>query len=582
MRHRTQAEDNMDPETVLRYLSHTLGNSAVPKVGANAIYDVGWLLHEGVDVRGPVYDIQFAEALLDSETPNVALDILAHKYLNVGKTTNALYEWLHEWTGHALNDRIRKWLYMSPPQLAGPYAEDDASLPIKILTAQWPRMVARGVLELFDIECRLIPLLVRMRMQGVPIEVGRAEQVYEEFGTRIVELQQRLRDLTGREVNPAARDSMQAAFDAVGLATPTKTDTKTRETKVSFDKGSLAAIDHPLPALILEHRKLEKVRGTFIKSYLLDKHINGRVYCSFHPLRNDSNGARSGRFASSDPNLQNIPVRTEEGRRVREAFVARGLWRSIDYSQIEYRMLAHHAVGDGADALRAQYHADPTTDYHVATQHLVKRRTGLTIDRKPIKNINFGLMYGMSEPKLAMDLGLDAAGAKQLFNAYHDAAPYVKATMDACSAEVHMDGYVETILGRKSDFNRWTYSGRGDRRNFSFEQACDEWGMSNIERAMAHKALNRKLQGGAADVMKRSMVAAYEAGLFAEDACGMPLLTVHDELDFDDLGDPHRPAWQELQHVMQTAMPQMRVPVIADVEVGVSWGEVMSPEKFFV
>lgn len=572
-----EAGMNMDPDNVLRFLAHALGDDR-PKVGANSIYDVGWLAWEGVAVHGPMHDIQFAEALLDSETPNVDLDSLGERYLGRGKTTSILYEWLSTWCGGAVNDKQRKNLYLSPPSLAGPYAQDDASLPVRILEKQWPKMVARGVDKLYDLERRLIPLLVAMRMKGAPVNVGKAEQIYDEFGGKLDILEAKLKDIAGQPVNPSAGESIKSAFTKLGLQHPTKLDKKTGELKVSFDKPRLKSVNHPLIDVILEHRKLAKVRNTFIKSYLIDKNINGRVYCSFHPLKGKENGARSGRFASSDPNLQNIPVRTDEGRRVRECFEVfhGGRWRSYDYSSIEYRLLVHFAVGPGSDEVRRQFNLHPGTDYHQFVMDLIDRMTGIKLERSPVKNINFGIIYGMALAALSTLLGLPKAEAKRLLDSYHQAIPYARSTMDECANEVHRTGMVRTLLNRASDFNTWGKKGFDEdgRVGMSYEAACRKYGMYNIERQMTHKALNRKLQGSAADVMKVAMVEAWEGGLFHESACGVPILTVHDELDFEDHGDPNNPAWQELTHTMQNACRHLlKVPLLVKSDVGQNWGE---------
>lgn len=576
MRHESQPEWNMDPDQVLRYLQYVLGDSR-PKVGANLIYDVGWLKQEGVEVKGKLYDIQFAEALLDSETPDVTLEALAQKYLGLGKETSILYDWLASWLGGRPNDRQRANLYLSPPQLAGPYAEADAALPIRILEQQWSAMQHRGVLDLFDLECRLIPLLVRMRFKGAPVDLSYTEKFHDELSKDLQETEKRLKDIAGQAVNPYARDSMLSAFNKLGIPIPEATDTKTKEKKVSFAAPILEQIDHPLVEAILEYKRTDKIRKVFIEGYILDKNVNGKVHCSFHPLKGEDGGTRSGRFSSSDPNLQNIPVRTKIGKRVRKAFVATqgGRWVKFDYSQIEYRMLAHHAVGPGAEELRQIFINDPNADYHEVTIELIRKLTGMKLERRPAKNINFGLIYGMSELKLIKDLGLTPQKGKELFANYHAAAPFAKATMEEAAAEVDRCGYVQTILGRKSDFNRWSKKGWDEDRGLSlpFELACQRWGTYNIERAFKHKALNRRLQGGAADVMKKAMVDAYEAGLFEDDACGMPCLTVHDELDFDDTSDPGNPAWAELTRVLETSMPQIRIPVKVDMSVGPNWGE---------
>lgn len=582
IRHETLPEQNLDPGNVLRYLNHTL-STQTPKVGANLIYDVGWLNWEGVSIGGPLYDIQFAEALLDSEAPGVALEDLGQKYLGMGKETSFLYEWLASWNNKAINDKQRRWIYKAPPCLAGPYAEGDAALPIRILERQWLLMRDRGVLELFDLECRLIRLLVAMRMKGAPVNLDRAEQEYEELGRDLVNIERRIKDIAGQPVNPNAGDSIKAAFFKLGIEVPTKVDKKTGETKVSFSAPLLEKIEHPLVEQILEHRRVAKVRNTFVKGYILDKHVNSRVHCSFHPLKGLENGARSGRFASSDPNLQNIPVRTEMGRRVRAMFDATvfgGRWRGFDYSSVEYRLLVHFAVGPGSDEVRAAFAKDPTLDYHQFVGDLIYRLTGIPLhlpdNRGKVKGINFGIIYGMALNALAHNLKLPKPEAKKLLDAYHDAIPYARETMDMCADEVHNTGMVRTILNRASDFNQWGKKGYSDDYGIAlpYKAACAKWGMYNIERQHTHKALNRKLQGSAADIMKVAMVEAYEAGLFAEDACGIPILTVHDELDFEDLGSENNPAWEELRLTMETALSdRLRVPLLVDAKTGPTWRE---------
>lgn len=571
IRHEVQAELNMDPEQVMAFLRHTLGDTR-PKVGANLIYDVGWLAEENVRVGGMLYDIQFAEALLNSEAPDVTLDGLAERYLGTGKVTSILYDWLAGWLGGKADGRQRQNLYRSPVTLAGPYAEADAALPISILNQQWGALARRGVLDLFHLECRLIPLLVAMRRKGAPVDLAKAEELYHRLGEEAKAVEVELRNIAGQPVNPAAGESIKAAFTKLGIPHPTVKDKKTKQTKTSFSAPLLEEIEHPLAQKIVEYRQLTKVRNVFIKSYILDKHVDGRIHCSFNPLKAERGGTRSGRFSSSDPNLQNIPIRTDLGALVRDVFVAGdgATWKKFDYSQIEYRLLAHHAVGPGADELRDIYNHDPDADYHEVTIGLIRKLAGLELDRRPAKTVNFGLIYGMSEAELQKRLHLDRRQGAQLFEAYHRAAPFARATMKACEDEVHRDGHITTILGRKSDFPLWGPIGEYGVPGMSYGQAVLEYG-PRIQRAFTHKALNRKLQGGAADIMKKAMVDAYEAGLFAEDACGIPILTVHDELDFEDYGDPNAKHWEDLRQLMNTCVAT-RVPIRVDDKAGKSWG----------
>lgn len=571
MRHETHPEQNMDPEQTLRFLRHTLGDER-PKVGANLIYDMGSLMNEGVIVRGRQYDVQFAEALLNSESPDVSLEALAQKYLGQGKVTDVLYEWLSSWVGGSAGPKMRKWIYKAPPTLVGPYAEGDAWQPLEILTKQWGPMHSRGVLDLFDLECRLIPLLVKMRMKGAPVSMDAAHRIYDDLSHQAKDVEARLAHVAGMPVNPNAGDTIERAFKAHNIPIPQTFDKKKQIHKKSFAAPLLELIEHPIAELIVEYRQLTKVANTFVKSYIINKQVNGLLHCSFHPLKGEGGGTRSGRFSSSDPNLQNIPVRTDLGKLVRNAFVARegAIWRKWDYSQIEYRLLAHHAVGPGAAELQALYRAQPDTDYHEATIDMVKRMTGTDLDRRPAKTINFGLIYGMSQPELAKRLKLTKTVADDLFSNYHAAAPYVKATMQAAKEEAITFGNVQTLLGRRSDFILWgPKEWNPGAPGLPYQEAIVRYGA--VERAFTHKALNRKLQGGAADVMKKAMVDCYEAGLFEEDACGIPILTVHDELDFEDFNDSDNKAWEEMRNIMQNCV-QTNVPIVIDDSKGPSWG----------
>lgn len=586
-RHTFDPESNFEPEVVLRWLQDQLGRPHQPKVGANLLYDVGWLQQEGVRVRGKLYDVQFAEALL-SEAPRVGLDELGRKYLGRGKAKDELTEWLVQWVGGYGGTDKRKFLHRAPASLVGPYAEEDVRIPLEVLSHQWPELERQGLLELFEMECGLIPLLVAMRFAGVPVDVGRAEQARDLLLGKEQELLARLRDLCGFEVNPNAGDSIARAFRHHGLPYNTK-QTKGVE-RPTFDKAFLATVQHPLAELVLETRKVAKVRSTFVESYILKAHVEGYIYPQFHPLRGSDNGTRSGRFASSDPNYQNLPSRDPwlgplvRGLCVPDAALGHTQWRRYDYSQIEYRFFAHYATGDGADGLRQQYRDNPKTDYHEHTLDLVAPVAGWDVStpegrkrwRKPVKNINFGLLYGMGIAHLAEVLALPVRAARGLFDQYHKAVPFTRETLRATGDEAGRLGHITTILGRRSRFDLWEPAGRhndaddaddGRAPALPYAAALAKYG--RIRRAYLHKALNRRLQGSAADLMKRAMLRAWQDGIFAE--TGVPRLTVHDELDFSDPGNKDA-AFRELAHVLETAIP-LRVPVLVDMEVGPSWGD---------
>lgn len=576
IRHETMPEDNLPVEQTLKWLKHTLENPKQAKVGANLLYDIGWLQQEGIFVKGDLYDVQSAEALL-CERGKVGLDTLADKYLGKEKETTQLYKWLSDWFGgKPTDDRLRKYIYRAPPCLVGPYAEQDAVLPLEILRKQLPLLQQNNLLDLFRMECDLIPLMVAMRFKGVRVNIDRAEELRDTLLQRQDDAERQLQDAVGFKVEVNTADSLARAFKKLDLAFP-----HTATGKPSFTKDFLDSVRHPAAALIRQVRTLEKLRGTFIESYILDSHVNGRVHGQFHLLRGDSNGTRSGRLSSSTPNLQNIPSRDEElAPLVRGIYIpdeGHQQWRRYDYSQIEYRFLLHFAVGPGADEVREFFNANPETDYHDMILDLVAPVARWDISsaekrkrrRKPIKNVNFGMIYGMGKDTLCLQLGLTKAEGDALFEDYHVAVPYAKATMEACSEEASSSGIITTILGRQSQFDLWEPVGRFSQgyAALPYDEALMRYG--RVRRAFTHKALNRRLQGSAADMMKKAMWQCWKDGVF--DATGIPLLTVHDELDFSDPGGIDS-AFDEMHRIMETCIP-LRVPVRVDLEMGPNWGE---------
>lgn len=574
IRHEVEPQYNLEPSKCLAWLKDQLETN-VPKVGANILYDVGSLTDDNIHVKGRLHDVQFAEAILDTDGL-VNLDHLGDKYTGAGKETNKLYEWCALAYGGKATPIQRDNIWRASPRLVGPYGEQDADLPIDILDKQLPLLASQDLMIVYDMECALIPLLIRMRLQGVRVNLAKAKKLYRDLGPMIAVGYRELAAATGVRVDSVQSGAQVAKiFDKVGIVYP-----RTDDGNPSFRKDWLKNLDHPVAAKINEIREYEKIRSTFVKNYIIEGNTNGLLHCQFHPLRSDDGGAKTGRFSSSDPNLQNIPVRTELGKRIRdifEPFEGHVAWEKNDYSQIEYRDLAHYAVdnGDGsADRLRAAYNADPKTDYHKATQENVKKLTGFVIERRPIKNLNFGLVYGMSERKLIRQNGFADNQGRAVFKAYHEGNPYVRPTMKAAADEMQIFGYITTVLGRRIRFNTWEPIERDyDAPRpipLPYELALRRYG-SRIKRAGEHKAINYRLQGSAAEQIKMGMVAADAAGIF--DVTGVPLIQVHDELDFSVIDDSPRmiEAFTELRRILSGSI-KLRVPVVVDFDRGKSWG----------
>lgn len=588
-RHEVCPERNLDARNCLAWLHHIMQSTPhIPKVGANLLYDVQALQHEGVIIprQTQLYDVQFAEALID-EQGEMSLDFLAHKYLGHGKTTSELYAWSRDAYGGGTDQR--KNMYRLPPQLVGPYAEDDAADPLDILKWQWSIMEREQTLGVFHLECAQIRMITEMRRVGVKVDLPYTQRLYDELAGDIRDLYAKLRHATGVQIDFGEGTGVNVpqlvarCFDTVGIKYP-----QTAGGAPSFRKEWLKEQKHPVADLINDIREHEKIRSTFLGSYILNANVNGRVHCSFHPLRGEEGGTKTGRWASSMPNLQNIPSRTELGKRVRRAFVPEFMcWEKDDHSQIEYRMHANFAVGPGAEELRQTYIRDPKTDYHQNVFVAYCNIMSLNMDamdkaekdrrRRPIKNVNFGLLYGQTEASLAYKAGMSADEAKRFFPAYHEAAPHVKPTMERNSSEVQATGIITTILGRRTRFDLWEphQRARGEERRpaLPYAMALRTYG-ANIIRAFAYRGTNYRNQGSAADCLKLGMVQCERDGVF--DAIGYPRLQVHDELDFDVLDDSpyQREAYAHMRRTLELApAPYLRVPLRVDHKRGKNWAE---------
>lgn len=578
--HEVDPHLNLPEDKVIRYVRDCLQTPHIPKGYANGIYDVGTSTEQAIYTQGTIHEIQFAEGLL-TEDENVALDVLAKKYLGVGKESNDLYEWCAAAYGGNPTGTQRGNIYRASPMLVGPYAESDAALIRPILREQWARMDNQQLLDLYKMECKLVRLLVRMRMQGVRIDLPYVEKLSKKVNEDIVDKIAEFHAITGIHTSESCpTGDIAKAFDALGIAYRTTEKTK----KPSITADDLKLVPHRIAKVSHELRQLSKLKSTFIEGTLLSKHKDEIIHGSFEPMRTEEGGARTGRFVSNNPNLQTIPIRTELGKMIRKAFIpfyGHACWQKDDYSQFEYRILAHFAVGPGSEELRQAYRNDPKTDYHDRTRAMILAKTGKDIPRKPTKTINFGLMNLMGEELLAFELSLPRKEVKGLLAAYHEGNPYIKATAKHYEAEAQQFGFVRTELGRYRRFEYWEPIPRWDDKlkqytkypAFPYWKAIQLYG-SRIQRAKCHTALNSKTQGTNADGIKRGMVECDEAGIF--DVTGVPTITLHDELDYSVIDDSpaRREAHSDARRIMEGCLPSLSVPIRVDTGRGTDWGSI--------
>ena len=576
--HAVFAEDNLPEKPVFEWLKGIL-ETPVEKVGANLTYDIGWLGEYNIKPAGPLHDVQFAEALLDNDAL-VALEVLSQKYLGFGKDTKLLYDWLKTAYPYQTDSKLRGDIYRAPASLVGKYAQSDVINPLLILQKQIPLLEAENLTTVYRLECELIPMMVAMRKRGVRVDVDRALKMVAELNAESQQEAKALGDEYGLNIAGVASSQISKLFDAANVRYP-----KTDLGNPSITGPWLKSLEHPLGEQIISIREKEKIASTFLRGYIIEKNVNKRLHPNFHQLHADENGTKVGRLSSSQPNLQNLPSRTKLGKRVRECFLpdeGHHSWIKLDFSQIHYRILAHNAVGQGANELRQKYIDNPKTDYHMEVYSAAAPMLGWSLTdqaeikekRRPIKNVNFGLLYGQSEKSLGYKNGFTKEQAVEFMKIYHKAAPYVKPTMRAIANEVQDFGYVTTLLGRRIRFPLFEPEAR-DFENYSqplpYEAALREYG-APLKRAYDYRGVNYKFQGSEPDIMKASMLALWRSGVF--DVTGVPMITVHDECDYSkrDNSDLTNQAFAFVKHTMETTI-KMRVPIYADMSEGPNWGK---------
>lgn len=577
---RHQNGPNMDQAQVFGWLSEQLSTNT-PKVGANLLYDLEYFAAAGVKVCGPFYDVQIAEPLLDETQLSYSLENIARRRIGEGKRHEQMNDWL---IGAYGKDNIKSNIWRAPPQVVGPYAEGDVDLPLRIFADQEPHLQRENLWDLFQTEAGLVPMLLAMRQRGVRVNIDKAEALRQQVLDRQKKALAQIKSTTGIEPDIWASDSIAKLFDHLGIEYP-----RTEKTNApSFRKGWLEQVTNPVAKLLVEARRLDKFRGTFLEGYILEGHVKGRLYCQFHQLRSDEGGTVSGRFSSSLPNLQNIPIRDPElGPLIRELFVPEENqdWFKMDWSQIEFRLAVHYASKlrlYGSDKVVEQYQTDPSTDYHQVTAQL----TGLP--RKEAKSINFGIIYGLGMEALCTSLGVDREEGETIVRQYNSKLPFVRPLYNKVMWHAREHGEIKTLSGRKRRFKMWTkneftaddtwakgktiWSEDTLREEGRFVLDKDDGGklVGGEYRAYVHKALNALLQGSAADIMKKAMLQIWESGVVA--SLGAPHLTVHDELDGSLPRTPEATeALAELRNIMQTCV-SLEIPLVSDQSIAPSWG----------
>ena len=534
-------EGQLNREQVLEQLRPLLESDVIKKVGQHLKYDANVLANHGISLRGIAHDTMLESYVLDAVGSRHDMGSLALKYL--GQRVISFEEVAGKGAKQITFDHV-------PIEQAAEYAAEDADVTLRLHEALMPRLEAEPKLrEVYeDLELPLVPVLSKIERNGAYVSVDRLRKQSGEIATRLAELETKACELAGQPFNLASPKQLgEILFEKLELPvikkTPKGAPSTAEEVLVEL------ANDYELPAVLIEHRGLAKLKSTYTDKLpeMVDA-ATGRVHTSYHQAV-----TATGRLSSSDPNLQNIPVRTEEGRRIRQAFIA-PLGRKIvaaDYSQIELRIMAH--LSSDAGLLHAFAHE---LDVHSATAAEVFDVALEAVNndqRRKAKAINFGLIYGMSAFGLAKQIGVSRSEAQQYIDRYFARYPGVADYMDATRALAHEQGYVETLLGRR------LYLPEINARNKQRQLAAER------------TAINAPMQGTAADIIKLAMI---EVDRWLTDSAldAKMIMQVHDELVFEVADEACDTLCAEVTARMANVI-ELKVPLLTEVGVGANWDE---------
>jgi|TARA_R110002073_G_scaffold21750_1_gene76394 DNA polymerase I-like protein with 3'-5' exonuclease and polymerase domains len=536
--------DNIDKRIVLSYVSNLVKNSS-EILFANAAYDLGWLETLGISVSCPIRDVQIAEALIDEEQFSYSLNNLSKKYLKRTKFEEKLKE-----AAYAYDIDPKAEMWKLPARHVGEYAEMDARNTWDVYQYQIPVLQEQGLWTVWDLECKLTPVLVHMSMKGVPVNVDKADQLNEELKKREAILKQNFKHL-----DIWSPPQLAKYVESCGILVP-----KTEKGNPSVTKDFLLACDHPKIKLIHEARSINRLRKVFVEDIILHKNYKGRIHADFKQTASDSGGTRSGRLSSANPNMQQVPKRSDIGKAIRALYIAEpdSLWCKADYSSQEPRLQVHYAlIGEFGRPLARAVEAKEAFERGEKLYTFFEKATGLPYDT--CKMLCLGISYGMGMKKMATSLGISEEKCKKTMEQFNTEAPFLKVLFDNVMNMASSRGYIKTILGRRARFDSWV-SSYGDTPVKGYGKAKAMFKGKAINRAFTSKGLNRLIQGSAADQAKKAMVDAYEAGFDMR-------LPVHDEINAMVSSEQES---LDLKLIMENAI-QLKVPVIADIDLGPTW-----------
>ena len=541
---------NLEKSKVLQWFKD-ICECPADKVFHNAMYDVCWIRSMGIKLNGNLYDTMIAASLVNENRFRYDLGSLGWDYCGRGKNETELVAAAKEW---GLDPKADMW--KMPAMYVGNYAERDAELTLALWRVMQKELSDQDLGSIFDLETQLFPCLVDMRFLGVRVNVEGAHKLKKQLAEQEKELLHKVEKETQVDVQIWAARSIEKVFQKLNLPY----DLTAKTNSPSFTKNFLSSHEHPLVKCIAKAREINKAHTTFIDTIIKYEH-KGRIHADINQIRSDSGGTVTGRFSYSNPNLQQIPARNKDlGPLIRSLFIPESgcEWGCFDYSQQEPRLVVHYASLDQDSSVfnvKDAYN-EGDADFHTIVAKMAQ------IPRDQAKTINLGLFYGMGKAKLQAELGVSKDKAEDLFSVYHNRVPFVRTLMKSVSNRAQQRGQIRTLLGRLCRFHLWEPNSFGMHKALPFEQAVQEHG-PGIKRAYTYKALNKLIQGSAADMTKKSMLDLYKEGI-------IPHIQIHDELDISVESDKQA---KLIKEVMESAV-DLEIPNKVDYESGKNWGDI--------
>ena len=551
-----QGGGNLEKDKVMDWIKSVCAADNV-KLFHNAMYDVCWLRAAGVHINGHIVDTMVMSSLIDENRLSYTLNSISYEFLGEVKDEKALIEAAQSWGIDPKSE-----MYKLPAMYVGNYAEKDAKLTLELFKVLSREVQKQSLQNVFDLETQLFPCLTDMKFKGVRIDTEKAKLLKQQLTKQEQEILLKVKQETGIEPQIWAARSIATVFDKLGL----HYERTEKSHAPSFTKNFLQEHKHPIVQMIAKAREINKAHTTFIDTILKFTH-KGRIHADINPIRSDQGGTVTGRFSYANPNLQQIPARNKElGPMIRSLFLPEvdHKWGCFDYSQQEPRLVVHYAATtepicfDESVTKIVEEFKNDSVDFHKTVAIMAN------ISRDQAKTINLGLFYGMGKAKLQAELGLNSKEeAENLFNQYHTNVPFVKELMNKTSAHAQSSGSIGTLLGRRCRFNKWEPATFGMHTAMSFEEAERTYGRGRIRRAMTYKALNKLIQGSAADMTKKAMLDLYNEGI-------VPHIQIHDELDISVIDDNQA---KKIVEIMEGAVT-LAIPNKVDYESGETWGDI--------